>query len=177
MTPSNDLQHHHHITSKILQEIIIIYNCPNILAVSVDFHLSTNYNDLFPSFINGKNKPTYSQNRESKNNTMEKLFICNEALDHSKKDLMKTSFNLCFESSSSLKILGLCSDHRHQNKDRRAKCQTVLFLSNPLNFLSKRIFLIEVGNNNSGRRLLRDTQSTRLLTVNQNMINQLSPYF
>ena len=55
-----------------------------------------------------------------------------------KRDLVK-AFDLCLENSSSLMIRELCSDLIHQKKHRRAKCQTILlFLSNPLNFLSEK---------------------------------------
>lgn len=91
-------------------------------------------------------KPSYPQGRASKKSRIEGPSISNDTWDHSNSNLIKNSFNLWSENSSSSKIYQLHSFHMHQNKKTGAIYQTtILFLSSPLN-LHSRSFLTETGN-------------------------------
>ena len=74
--------------------------------------------------------------------------ISNEACDYSNSELLKHSFNLQYESSSSSNVFWLHSFQIHYYKKIGATRQTIfLFLSRPLNFHVRRKFLIEIGKN------------------------------
>ena len=94
-----------------------------------------------------KNKTSLLQERASKKSKVEGFSISNEVWYHSKSDLMKSSFNVFIWELLSSKVIWSRSFQIHQNKQIKVKRQTVLlFLSSPINFHLKRIFLTEIEN-------------------------------